>query len=449
MLRYMKEYSAKLKTAREAVQAVKSGDWIDYTMALGIPAALDEALAARVEELNDIKVRATLTLLPSKIIEADPTGKTFTYMNWHFGSYDRAMHDKGRVYYIPLLYRNMPMHYRNTLEVDVAMVTVAPMDQHGYFNFSLNNSATAAILEKAKIVIVEVNEKMPRVFGIKDECVHISNVDYVVECDNPVLPVLPATAGKVVPEEEQIAEYIIEEIRDGSTIQLGIGGLPNTVGKLLAESDIRDLGMHTEMLVDSYLDLYEAGKLTNRYKQIDKHKGVFTFGIGSARLYEWARENHGLISAPVDYTNSPEIMAMNDNLVSINNCIEIDLFGQICAEASGVRQITGTGGQLDFLTGSYLSKGGKGYICMTSTYQDKKSGELRSRIVPVLPPGGIVSDPRSQSFYIVTEYGKVNLAGRSVWERAEALIGIAHPKFQDELIRKAEEMKIWRKSNKK
>ena len=449
MVKYLKEYSEKLKTAREAVQAVKSGDWVDYTMALGIPATLDEALAARVEELSDIKVRSTLTLRPSKIIEADPTGKTFNYMNWHFGSYDRAMYDKGRVYYIPLLYRNMPIHYRNTLEVDVAMVTVAPMDQHGYFNFSLNNSATAAILEKAKIVIVEVNEKMPRVFGIKDECVHISNVDYIVECDDPLLPVLPAAAEKVVQEEERIAEYIIEEIRDGSTIQLGIGGLPNTIGRLLSESDIRDLGMHTEMLVDSYLDLYEAGKLTNKCKQIDKNKGVFTFCIGSARLYEWARENHGLVSAPVDYTNSPEIMAMNDNLVSINNCIEVDLFGQVCAEASGIRQITGTGGQLDFLTGSYMSKGGKGYICMTSTYKDKISGELRSRIVPVLPPGGIVSDPRSQSFYVVTEYGKVNLAGRSVWERAEALISIAHPEFQDELIRKAEKMNIWRRSNKK
>jgi butyryl-CoA:acetate CoA-transferase len=443
MGRFLTEYKEKLRTADEAVKVVKPGDWIDYTMAHGMPVALDEALARRKDELSDIKIRSTLTIRPRKVLESDPDGDVFTYMNWHFGGLDRKLSDLGRVFYIPLLYRNMPLHYRRHLHVDVAMISVTPMDEHGYFNFSLNNSASAAILEKAETVIVEVNEKLPRVFGIKDEFIHISDVDCVVEGDNSDLPTLPS--GEATDVDKTIAGYIVEDIEDGSVIQLGIGGMPNTVGAMLADSDIKDLGMHTEMLVDAYLELYRKGKLTNRMKNIDRHKGVFSFCMGSKELFEWARENPGVVSAPVDYTNAPEIMARNDKLIAINNCIEIDLFGQICAESSGTRQITGTGGQLDFQTGSQMSKGGKGYICLSSSFTDKATGELRSRIVPCLPPGGIVSDPRSQEFYVVTEYGKVNLSGNSTWEMAEKLIGIAHPKFRDDLVRSAEQMNIWRR----
>jgi acyl-CoA hydrolase len=224
--------------------------------------------------------------------------------------------------------------------------------------------------------------------------------------------------------------------------------MPDSVGRMIGESDLKDLGMHTEMLVDAYLDLYQAGKLSNRCKNIDQGKGVFTFCVGTKALYDWADRNPGLASYPVDYTNDPHVIASNDNLAAINNCVEVDLFGQVNAECSGLRHISGTGGQLDFTTGAYMSRGGKALICLSSTYTDKKTGKVRSRIVPTLTCGSIVTDPRSQAPYIVTEHGVANLAGRSTWERAELVIGVADPRFRDDLVREAEKMKIWRRSSK-
>jgi acyl-CoA hydrolase len=202
------------------------------------------------------------------------------------------------------------------------------------------------------------------------------------------------------------------------------------------------------MLADAYLDMFKTGKLTNRRKNIDKGKGVWTFCIGSQELYDWLDDNPGLASYPVDYTNDPYIMSRNDNLVSINTCIGIDLFGQVSAESAGMRAISGTGGQLDFITGAYLSRGGNSFICFSSTYTDRKTGEVKSRILPSLPMGEIVTDPRSHVHYFVTEWGMVNLAGRSTWERAEKIISIAHPAFREELIKEAQKMKIWRQINK-
>jgi len=248
--------------------------------------------------------------------------------------------------------------------------------------------------------------------------------------------------------DRTIAGLIVEQMRDGSTLQFGIGGMPDTIGRMICESDLKDLGMHTEMQVDAYLDLYESGKLTNRCKTIDRGKGAFAFAIGGKRLYEWTDRNPGLASYPVDYTNDPSVIAANDNVVAINNCVKVDLFGQINSESSGLRQLSGTGGQLDFTTGAYMSRGGKAFVCMSSTYTDKKTGEMRSRVVPTLDVGSIVTGPRSQSPYIVTEYGIANLHGRSTWERAERVIEIAHPQFRDELIAEAQRMGIWRRSNK-
>jgi len=300
------------------------------------------------------------------------------------------------------------------------------------------------MVEKAKTVIVEVNEKLPVVLGGREESVHISEVDFVVEGDNLDLPELPRLQATEV--DKEVARLIVEQIVDGSTIQLGIGAMPDAVGRMICESDLKDLGMHTEMLTDAYMDLYLAGKLTNRRKNVDQGKGVFTFSVGTKALYDWADRNPGLASYPVNYTNDPDVMALNDNLITINNCVEVDLFGQVNAESSGLRQISGTGGQLDFCTGAYLSRGGKGFICLSSTYTDKKTGEFFSRIVPTLSDGSAVTDPRSQTPYLVTEYGIANLIGRSTWERAERIINIAHPRFREGLIREAEKMKIWRRS---
>ena len=440
------EYRQKLVSAEAAVQVVKSGDWVDYGFGVTQPVLLDAALARRKEELQDIKVRGTLAVKPRQIVEVDQKREVFTYSSWHFTGYERKLHDRGLCNYIPLLYRNKPRLYRNELQVDVAMIAVAPMDKHGYFNFSLTNSATKAILDTAKIVIVEINEKLPYAMGGREECVHISEVDYIVEGGTTELVELPITESDEV--DQKVASLIAEDIVDGATIQLGIGGMPNAVGNLIAQSDVKDLGMHTEMLVDAYLTLYEQGKLTNRRKALDKGKGAWTFCLGSRKLYEWVDANPFLAAYPVDYTNDPAVIAQIDNFISVNNCVEVDLYGQICAESAGVRQISGTGGQLDFVTGSYLSRGGKSFVCFRSSAMDKKSGRNSSRVVPTLPTGGIVTDPRTQVHFLVTEWGKVNLAGCSTWERAEKIISIAHPDFRDNLIKEAEKMNIWRRSNK-
>lgn len=446
-MNFISEYRAKLCSPETAVKVVKSGDWVDYGFGANQPMVLDAALAKRKDELKDIKIRGTMSLRPREIVSVDPKREVFSYSSWHFSGYERKLHDLDLCNYIPMVYHNMPRYYRNNLVVDVAMVAVAPMDKHGYFNFSLSTSATRAALEAAKIVIVEVNDQFPVALGGREECIHISEVDFVVESDNASIPEYPPT----VPNEldEKVARFIVEDIVDGATIQLGIGGIPNAVGNMIAESDVKNLGMHTEMLADAYLAMFKQGKLTNKCKQIDKGKGVWTFCLGTKELYEWIDYNPALATFPVDYTNNPGVIARFDNLISINNCLEVDLFGQVSSESSGLRHISGTGGQLDFVAGSYLAKGGKSFVCFYSAFTDKKTGLMSSNVVPTLPTGGIVTDPRTQVQYLVTEWGKVNLVGCSTWERAERIISIAHPNFRDELIKSAEQMKIWRKSNKR
>ena len=224
--------------------------------------------------------------------------------------------------------------------------------------------------------------------------------------------------------------------------------MPNTVGAMLCESDLKDLGVHTEMYVDAYVDLAMAGKVTCMKKNIDRGRQVFAFAAGTQKLYDYLDDNPACMAAPISYTNDIRTIAAIDNFVSINNCISVDLYGQICAESAGTRQISGTGGQLDFLESAAVSKGGKAFICMTSSFTNKE-GETVSRINPLLTPGDIVTDPRCLAYYVVTEYGGVNLVGCSTWERAEKLISIAHPKFRDELIASAEKQGIWLRSNKR
>ena len=440
------EYGRKLKTPDDAVKVVRSGDWVDYGMNSNLPELLDGALARRKDELRDVKVRGGVLPKPLQIVECDPQRNSFTYNSWHFSGPERRYHDRGLCNYIPMMYRNQATFYRKYLDVDVACIAVTPMDEYGYFNLSLTNSSTKTIIDKAKTVIVEVNEHLPWACGGYAEAIHISEVDVVVEGAHEPLAVLSPVAP--TREDEEIAKLICEHVMDGSVIQLGIGAMPNLVGQMIASSDLKDLGMHTEMLCDSYLDMYKAGKLTNNLKSIDRGKGVWSFGLGSRELYDWVHRNPGLASFPVEYTNSPEVMSQHDRLIAINSCVEIDLYGQVCSESAGTRHISGTGGQLDFVTGALMAKEGKSFVCMPSTYVDRNTKEVKSRVVPTLPPGGIVSDPRSQAMYLVTEWGIVNLAGRSTWERAELVISIAHPDFRDDLVRDAQAMNIWRQSNK-
>lgn len=445
MIDYLNEYNAKLRTPEQAVQVVKSGDWVDYFSNVCFPALLDAALSKRRDELFDVKVRGNLLFGPIQVVECDPTREHFCYNSWHCSGYERKLCDKGLCNYIPMIFRSNTAYYRNFLTVNVAMMAVPPMDKHGYFNLSCAVGVAKGILDKADIVILEVNEHLPVVCGGFDEAIHISEVDYIVEGQHaplPQFPIAPAT-----PEDIAIADLILPHIQNGATLQLGIGGMPNVLGARLAQSDLKDLGMHTELCSDAYYELFKAGKLTNKCNTIHRGKGATGIVFGSQDLYDWVDHNVGIMGAPLEYINAPEVIGQLDNMISINNCIAVDLYGQVCAESAGLRQISGTGGQLDYLTGAAMSRGGKAFIAMTSSFVDKQ-GQRHSRILPYFN-GDIVTDPRSQAYYIVTEFGLVNLAGRSTWERAEMLISVAHPDFRDELIAAAQAQKIWRQSNKR
>ncbi len=439
------DYRARLCTADEAVRLVKSGDWVDYGSNNGFPVSLDEALARRRDELRGVKLRGNLLPGPIQAAECDPEMSHFVYNTWHCSSYERHLCDKGRAFFTPMIFRNMAWYYRQFLTVDVAMISVSPMDAEGYFYFAGATGVSKVICDTAKTVILEVNEAMPRIPGRGGERIHLSEVDRIVEAGYRPLWEMPLPAPSET--DRQIAAHILPHIRDGATLQLGIGGLPNALGELIADSDLKDLGMHTELCTDGYLALYKAGKLTNRRKTLRPGKGVLGLCIGSRELYDWLDENDEIEAAPLEWVNDPAVIAQNENMVSINGCLNVDLYGQVSAESAGTRQISGTGGQLDFVTGAAQSSGGKAFLCLSSTYTDR-AGVLHSRIVPHFA-GEIITTPRSQAYYIATEYGVKNLAGLSTWERADALISLAHPDFREELIRKAEEQRIWLPSEKR
>jgi len=439
------EYRSKLRTPEEAVKVVKSGDWVDYTTNMCFPTLLDAALAKRRDELTDVKFRGNLLFGPIQVVECDPLREHFTYNSWHCSAYERKLCDRGLCNYIPMVFRNMEAYYRHFIDVNVAMMCVTPMDKHGYFNLSCGAGVAKGILDDADIVILEVNENLPHIYGMMDESIHISEVDFVVEGFHAQLPQFPSETPS--PEDVRIANHILPYIVDGATIQLGVGGMPDVVGNLLAESDLKDLGMHTELCSDAYYALHESGKLTNRRKSRLPGKGLTGIVLGSQNLYDWVDRNPSVMMAPLEYINAPATIAQQDNMISINSCIAVDIYGQICAESAGLRHISGTGGQLDYVTGTAMARGGKSFLCMTSCFEGK-DGVKESRILPHFE-GDIVTAPRSQAHFIVTEYGAVNLAGRTTWERAEMLISIAHPDFREELIRAAEDQKIWRKSNKR
>lgn len=444
---FSQEYQSKLKTADEAVKVVQSGDWVDYGWCTGTPDALDRALARRTDELRDVKVRGGILLKPLAIFEREDAGEHFCWNSWHMGGLERKLIARGCAYYSPLRYSELPRYYRENIQPDdAAMFVVAPMDKHGYFNFGPNASHLMAICETAKHIIVEVNENMPRCLGGMEEGIHISQVDAIVEGENPAIGELGG-GGPATDIDKAVAKLIVDEIPNGACLQLGIGGMPNAVGSLIAESDLKDLGVHTEMYVDAFVDIARAGKINGSKKNIDRFRQTYAFGAGTKKMYDYLDENPELMSAPVDYTNDVRNIAKLDNFISINNAVDFDLFGQINAESAGTKHISGAGGQLDFVMGAYMSHGGKSIVCCSSTFT-RKDGTVESRIQPTLAPGSIVTDTRANTHYLVTEYGKVCLKGLSTWERTEKIISIAHPDFRDWLIEEADKMHIWRRSNK-
>ncbi|MBI1212132.1 MAG: 4-hydroxybutyrate CoA-transferase [Alphaproteobacteria bacterium] len=432
---------AKRISAADAAALVKSGMWLDLGGVNSQSEVFDKTLAARASELSDVKIRSCLSIRPLAFLEADPQGEHFQSYNWHFGGYDRMKHDAGSVIYIPLNLGEVPDYYRRFLDPpDIAVIRVAPMDENGVFNFGPTNAWIGTVLERARTVIVEESPGIPYVYGAGNG-VHVDQVDYIIDgTDRPPteLPHAPLTD-----IDHKVAHLVASEIEEGSCIQIGIGAMPNAACSLLAEAGFKDLGIHTEMLTDGIIDLVKAGCVTGARKKLDPGKVVFTFALGSKYMYDAITRNPDAECRPVDYTNLPHIIMQNDKAVSINNTTQIDLQGQAASESDGHRHLTGTGGQLQFVRGAYASKGGKSFMLLSSTYERK--GTRKSRIVLDLTPGNIVTTPRSDIMYVVTEYGIVNLKGKSVADRAKALIGLAHPDFRDDLERQAREAGLIRR----
>ena len=429
---------AKAVSAEEAAGLVRSGMWLDYGAGLCQPDVFDRALAARIGELTNVKIRHCLTLRPRAVFEADPDGRHVYSFSLHYSAYDRKKHDCGRCNYIPVNLGEIPDYYRRFMDpVDVVVLKTCPIDEQGYFNLSAANLWHRAVIERARLVIVETSRGLPYVFG-EETGLHVSEVDYVIAGDDAPAPELPNPPATAV--DAAVARRIAAEIEDGDCLQIGIGGMPNAVCTLLLESGVKDLGIHTEMMTDGLAELYKAGRISGTRKRLNPGKAVYTFALGSRDLYATLDRNHDMHCCPVEYTNAPHVIMQNDRVISINNTTQIDLQGQAASESDGHRHISGTGGQLQFVRGAYASKGGKSFICLSSTYD--KRGARRSRIVLDLTPGNVVTTPRSDVMFVVTEYGIVNLKGKSVAERAKALIGIAHPEFRENLERQAYEHRL-------
>ena len=444
---YQQMYQNKLTTAASAANVIQSGDWVDYGWCVNTPVAVDKEVAKRLPSLENVNFRGGILMWVPEIFQIEDPAAHMTWNSWHMGGVERKAVAQGFSFYAPIRYSELPRYYRDlSCPSRVAIFQVSPMDEHGYFSFGPSASHLAACCERAEVIIVEVNENMPRCLGGFENGIHISKVDMVVEGDNP--PIGEMGGGAAATDVDQaVAKLIVEEIPDGACLQLGIGGMPNAVGTMIAESDLKDLGVHTEMYVDAFVDIAKAGKITGARKNIDRYRQTYAFGAGTKKMYDYLNDNPECMSAPVDYTNDIRSISALDNFISINNTVDIDLYGQVNAESAGIKNISGAGGQLDFVLGAYLSKGGKSFICCSSTFTNQQ-GEKVSRIRPTLANGSIVTDTRANIHYFVTEYGKVNLKGLSTWQKAEAIISVAHPDFRDDLIKEAESMHIWRRSNK-
>ena len=438
MATFQEQYQAKLTTPDEAVKVVKDGDWIYYGEFVTITPVLDAALARRKNELHDIHVETCTLKLNTAIYQADPDREVFDID-------DRSLTAQSRrqsAYHIPGTYEEFG-RLAEIRKINVAFIATCPMDEHGFFNTSTTCSYIPSVLESADYVIIEENEAFPHVYGGDFTAIHISQVHAIVKGNGQPLESLPK--GPASDVDTKIAENVMKELEDGCCLQLGIGGIPDKIGEAIVNSDIKDLGVHTEMMMDSFMSLYKAGKVTNRCKQINKGKMVFTFAMGSTALYEFLDKNENCLKFPASYTNDPFVIMQND-------CLHIDLYTQVSSESVGPKQISGVGGQWDFIYGAFRSKGGKGFVCMNSTATRKdKDGNMKveSRIVPSFAPGTNITLARFFTFYVATEYGCTNMKGLSTWQRAEEIIKLAHPDFRDGLIKDAEKFGIWRPSNKR
>jgi len=427
------QYREKVRTADEAVAMIPDGAFIVQGNAIGEPPALLEATArrARAGGFTEITMTSLLPLAHSaKSILAPDVRDVIRWRSIFASGADRNLIAAGEAVYAPALFHQVPRIYREFVDVDVALICVSPADRHGYMSLGVNVDTNRAALESADLVLAEVNERMPRVHG--DAWVHVSEVNAIVEHTTPLIE-LPTPP--IRPEDAMMGSIIAGMIPNGATIQLGIGGVPNAVARSLTSH--KDLGIHTEMFVDAMVDLMETGVCNGRRKTFHSGKAVFAFAAGSQRMYEFLDDNPAIESHPVSYTNFPPNIARNDNLISVNSTIEIDLTGQCCSESMGPVQWSGTGGQHDFARGAFDSNGGKSIIAFYST---AKNGEV-SRVVPMLRQGAVVTTPRTEVHWVVSEHGAACLKGKSIAERARALIGLADPKFRDQLTADAQRLR--------
>jgi len=430
--RYTQEYERKLTTPEKAVESIQDGTTLVHGAAIAEPPALLEAVAARVRcgDLRDLKVYSFFHMAHAlKTILAPDLADVIQPYTWFVSGGDRSLVRVGLHYYIPNYFHQIPRLLREYMTIDLTMTTVSPMDKAGFFTFGTANDFTSSAARSARRLIVEVNQHMPRVLG--DSLLHISEVDGIVEHSVPLMELPPPLSE---PEDAVIGALVAELIPDGATIQLGFGGLPNAIASCLGGH--RDLGIHSEIFCPSMVDLIELGVVTGRRKTLHPFKHVFTAALGTCETYAFLDDNPSTESYPVSYTNDPAVIARNDDMISINSVLEVDLLGQCNAEAIGGYQFSGTGGQLDFVRGSFNARRGKSILAF---YATAKGGGV-SRVVPRLGSDAVITTPRMDTHYLVTEYGVANVKGKSTRERALDIIGLAHPTFRDELLREAERM---------
>lgn len=414
-------YETHLCTPQEAVGKIRSGDRVVVAHACGEPSLLLDAMVENAAQYERVEIIHMVAM--GKAAYCQPQyDKHFHHNAFFLGGSTRAAAAEGRADFTPVYFSEIPALLREELRPDVTLLQVSPPDAHGYCSLGVSVDYTKGAAQQAGLTIAQVNPSMPRTLG--DSFLHVTDIDCFVEADTPIIELAPP---KITDVERAIGQNVAELIRDGDTLQLGIGAIPDAVLLFLKEK--HDLGIHTEMFSDGVVELVEAGVITNRKKTLHRGQSVATFLMGTRRLYDYVDNNPAVAMYPVDYVNDPYVIGKNDNLVSINSCVQIDIMGQVVSTSAGLRQISGVGGQVDFVRGANLSKGGRAIMAMPST---TGKGKI-SKIVPFLDPGSAVTTSRNDVNYVITEHGIAQLRGKSLRQRAEALIAIAHPDFRAEL----------------
>lgn len=425
---------SRITTPEEAVKVIRSGDRVFLTGNASVPLPLLDALVKRAPELQDVEICHPLTICPADYVAPEMEGHLRINSMFISANVRKAI-NQGRADFTPVMLSEFPLLFKNGhLPLDVALIHVSPPDANGFCSMGAESGLTISGAEVAKIVIAQVNERMPRTLG--DTAMHIDKMHYIVPSNTPLfeMPMGDDADQEVV---ENIAAHIAELIPDGATMQLGIGALPNAVLKFLFEK--KDLGIHSELISDGVIDLVEAGVVNGARKSLHPGKIVCGFLLGTKRLYEWVDNNPLVELHRTEYVNDPFVVAQNDRMVAINSAIEVDLTGQVCADSIGPKMYSAVGGQLDFIYGASRSQGGVPIIALPST-STLRDGTVLSKIVPMLKLGAGVVTSRNHVHFIVTEYGVADLYGKTVRQRTAALINIAHPDFRDEITAQAREL---------